>query len=68
MDAFVSALDLLSDSHTDLFIAQKVRYPEKEQLLQRKLSEKFSLQLITSDQLCTNLGKQSIYILRKLPT
>lgn len=66
MDAFIESLAALSDASTELFIAQKVRYPAREHLLQQKLREKFSLQVITSDQLCANLGKQSIYILRKL--
>ena len=66
MDALISTLDSMSTPKTEIYIAQKVRYPQKEAEFRRKLEAKFDLEWIESEELCENLGRQWIYVLRKL--
>lgn len=65
MNDFIAALERMADRDTEIYIAQKIRYPEKERVFRERLGEKFDLQWITPDLLCSNLGKQTIYILKK---
>ena len=67
MEAFVRALERMAGEQTEVYIAQKVRYPEREHQLRERLKVQFELQWVTPDLLCSTLGKQSIYILTKKP-
>ena len=65
MESLVKTLEQLADKQTDVIIAQKERYPHREQLFREQLQEYFELTWVPREETCHELGNISLYKLTK---